>query len=166
MPHRRGGFVPAPPSRFVEPPHEVPLAIPPFRRAHPVFQRRDWFQGREIHGSGVDDIGWFNIDGTEVTDEDWQEAEAKAIGVFFNGEEIPTPDRQGQRILDDSFLLFFNAQAEAQTFVMPPELSDRPWQLVLDTKLTQGFVESAPEVVGESLVVGGRSLILLMHPRD
>jgi isoamylase len=137
-----------------------------FAGQHPTFQRRNWFQGREIHGSGVDDIGWFNIDGTEVSDEDWHEAEAKAIGVFFNGEEIPGTDRQGQRIIDDSFLIFFNAQAEAQTFVLPPELSDRTWQLVLDTKLTDGFVESAPEVVGKSLVVGGRSLIVLMHPHS
>ncbi|HEY9736508.1 MAG TPA: glycogen debranching protein GlgX, partial [Trichocoleus sp.] len=28
-----------------------------FRQEHPVFYRRHWFQGREIHGSGVSDIG-------------------------------------------------------------------------------------------------------------
>ena len=135
-----------------------------FRRSHPVFRRRDWFQGREIHGSGVNDIGWFNIDGTEVSAEDWQEAEAKTIGVFLNGEEIPSPDRQGNRIVDDSFLVLFNAQATAQTFRLPGALSDRPWQLMLDTKLTAGFIEQPLAVVGESLVVGGRSLMVLMHP--
>ena len=134
-----------------------------FRQAHPVFWRRDWFQGREIHGSGVDDIGWFNPDGSEVSDADWQEAEAKTIGVFLNGEEIPEPDSQGQRIVDDSFMVLFNAQAESQTFVIPESLSDRPWQLILDTKTAAGFVELAVEVVGESLVVGGRSLMVLTH---
>ncbi len=137
-----------------------------FRRSHPVFQRRDWFQGREIHGSGVDDIGWFNIDGTEVSEEDWQEAEAKTIGVFLNGEEIHSLDRQGNRIIDDSFLILFNAQADAQTFVLPEAIAQRSWQLLLDTKLTKGFVDPPAAVVGESLVVGGRSLIVLMHPRN
>ncbi|MGD1859219.1 MAG: glycogen debranching protein GlgX [Leptolyngbyaceae cyanobacterium] len=135
-----------------------------FRQAHPVFRRRNWFQGREIHGSGISDIGWFNTDGTEVSDEDWQEAEAKTIGVFLNGEEIPSPDRQGNRVVDDSFLVLFNAQAESQVFAIPENLSDRPWQVILDTKMTQGFIEPPPEIVGDTLVVGGRSLMLLMHP--
>ncbi len=34
-----------------------------FRRDHPVFQRRRWFQGHPLHGSGVSDIGWFRPDG-------------------------------------------------------------------------------------------------------
>ncbi|MEM0979456.1 MAG: glycogen debranching protein GlgX, partial [Cyanobacteria bacterium P01_H01_bin.58] len=76
-----------------------------FRQGHPVFQRRDWFQGREIHGSGIHDIKWFNLDGTEVDEEDWQNAEVKTISVFLNGAEIPSPDPQGQRIVDDSFIL-------------------------------------------------------------
>jgi len=137
-----------------------------FRKAHPVFQRRDWFQGQEIHGSGVDDIGWFNTDGTEVSDLDWQEAEAKSIGVFLNGEEIPEPDPQGNRIVDGSFLVFFNAQSEAQTFVLPPSLTDRTWQLVLDTKTTSGFIEPPMDLPGESVVVGGRSLMVLQHPLE
>ncbi|MGF1460310.1 MAG: glycogen debranching protein GlgX [Leptolyngbyaceae cyanobacterium] len=137
-----------------------------FRQAHLVFQRRAWFQGRAIHGSEVDDIGWYNTDGTEVSDTDWQEAEAKAIGVFLNGEEIYSPDRQGNRIFDDSFLILFNAQGESQTFVMPPALGDRPWQLVLDTKTAEGFVEPPQDVVGDAIVVARRSLVMLRHARE
>ena len=137
-----------------------------FRQTHPVFQRRDWFQGRDIHGSGIHDIGWFNIDGSEISDEDWHEAEAKTIGVFLNGEAIPSPDRQGQRIIDDSFLLLFNAQADAQTFVLPATLREHPWQLVLDTKTQDGFLDPPTKMVGDSVVVGGRSLMLLMCDRN
>lgn len=136
-----------------------------FRKAHPVFQRRDWFQGREIHGSGIHDLSWINIDGSEVNDEDWQEAEAKTIGIFLNGEEIPSPDCQGSRIIDDSFLLLFNAQGEAQTFIIPEFLRrDRIWQLLLDTKTATGFLDQPTELIGDAIVVGGRSLMLLMHP--
>lgn len=137
-----------------------------FRKAHPVFQRRDWFQGREIHGSGIDDIGWFNPNGDEVSDDEWQEAEAKTIGIFLNGEEIPGPDPQGNRILDDSFLILFNAQGEAQTFVIPTSLCNRPWRIMLDTKLGEGFVKPPRDVVGDNLVVGGRSVMLLICERD
>ena len=31
-----------------------------FRRQHPVFRRRKWFQGRAIRGSDASDITWFN----------------------------------------------------------------------------------------------------------
>ncbi|MEM9399508.1 MAG: glycogen debranching enzyme, partial [Verrucomicrobiota bacterium] len=133
-----------------------------FRQAHPVFQRRDWFQGRDIHGSGIHDIGWFAVDGSEISDEDWQDAEAKTIGVFLNGAAIPSPGPQGQRVVDNSFLLLFNAQEEAQTFVIPEALLKRNWQLVIDTKTQAGFVEQSTTMVGDAVVVGQRSLLLLM----
>jgi isoamylase len=133
-----------------------------FRRQHPVFCRRDWFQGREIHGSGIHDLGWYDPAGTEISDEDWQDGEAKAIAVFLNGQEILTPDAQGNRIVDDSFLLFFNAQGETSPFVIPEVLRDRPWDLVLDTKLEAGFLDSPRSVPGAEIVVGARSLVLLM----
>ena len=133
-----------------------------FRRQHPVFCRRDWFQGREIHGSGIHDIGWYDPAGTDISDEDWQDGEAKAIAVFLNGQEILTPDAQGNRIVDDSFLLFFNAQGETSPFVIPEVLRDRPWDLVLDTKLEAGFLGAPRSVPGAEIVVGARSLVLLM----
>ena len=137
-----------------------------FRKEHPVFRRRDWFQGREIHGSGIHDISWFNTDGYQVGDEDWQDAEAKAISIFLNGEEIPSPDRQGNRIVDDSFLILFNAQAEAQTFIIPEQLTDdHTWKIKIDTKLQGSFIDPPTDIIGDSVVVGGRSLMLLMHPR-
>ncbi|HVL16107.1 MAG TPA: glycogen debranching protein GlgX, partial [Gemmata sp.] len=38
----------------------------------PVFQRRHFFQGRAIRGSGVKDISWFGPDGREIGDEAWE----------------------------------------------------------------------------------------------
>lgn len=135
-----------------------------FRRQHPVFCRRDWFQGRAIHGSGIHDIGWYDPAGDDISDEDWQAGDAKAIAVFLNGQEIRTPDAQGNRVVDDSFLICFNAQGETETFAIPPALGDRPWQLVIDTKLEAGFLDPPRSLPGETLVVGARSLVLLMAP--
>ena len=67
-----------------------------FRRQHPVFRRRKWFQGRAIRGSDASDITWFNPDGTQMTEEQWNVGFTKAIAIFLNGEAIPTPGPAGR----------------------------------------------------------------------
>ena len=41
------------------------------RRAHPNLHRRKFFQDRQIRGSVVRDIAWFNTNGEEFGDENW-----------------------------------------------------------------------------------------------
>ncbi|MDQ1356266.1 MAG: isoamylase, partial [Acidimicrobiaceae bacterium] len=72
------------------------------RRHHPVFRRREYFQGRALHGGGIDDVAWFGPDGSEMSEDDWQEGYAKSMAVFLNGEAIPGPDNRGDRIVDDT----------------------------------------------------------------
>ena len=43
-----------------------------------------------------------------MTRDDWESGD-RIVGMFLNGEEIAAPDEKGERIVDDSFLLFFNA---------------------------------------------------------
>ncbi|MGD1951625.1 MAG: glycogen debranching protein GlgX [Leptolyngbyaceae cyanobacterium] len=136
-----------------------------FRKQHPVFCRRQWFLGREIHGSGVIDIGWFNPDGTVISDEDWHDGSSKAISIFLNGEEISNTDKQGQRIIDDSFLVFFNAYAELQEFSIPPSVERKEWRVILDTKYASGFVDEGSIYDCEQKVpVAARTLVLLACP--
>ncbi|MGH9071643.1 MAG: glycogen debranching protein GlgX, partial [Acidimicrobiales bacterium] len=80
------------------------------RRANPVFRRRRFFHGRSIRGSGVAgaetaDIGWFRPDGTEMGDADWQQGYAHAMGVFLNGDAIPSTDMRGERVVGDTFAI-------------------------------------------------------------
>ena len=90
-----------------------------FRNDHPVFRRRKWFMGREIHGAETTDIAWLNPGGDEMTEQQWNDGFAKSIGVFLNGDEIATPGPEGEQITDDSFLLFFNAHHESMDFTVP-----------------------------------------------
>lgn len=122
------------------------------RRQHPNLSRRHWFQGREIHGSGIHDIGWYNPSGQEITEDQWHDGAAKAICVFFNGSELMTPNRQGERVVDDSFLLMFNAQSNPQEFHIPPTLQQRAWTLVLDTQKDTGFVEDAHSYIPDEVI--------------
>jgi glycogen operon protein len=130
------------------------------RSEHPVFCRRRWFQGRPIRGTGVSDIGWFTPGGTEMSDEDWQAGFAKTLGVFLNGDAIPTTGVRGQRIADDSFYVMFNAHSESVEFVLPDSKWGEQWAIVLDTS---GLVEPRGRdlAAGERLPVPGWSLVLL-----
>jgi len=132
-----------------------------FRRQHPVFRRRKWFQGRAIHGSGVSDIAWLNPDGERMTDEQWQVGYAKAIGVFLNGQEITSRGAKGERIIDDDFLLFFNAHYDTIEFTLAPKFQDSNWTVVIDTKEPR-FVNNGSVFTGTQAVpVTGRSLVVL-----
>ncbi|ASC71884.1 glycogen debranching enzyme [Halomicronema hongdechloris C2206] len=132
------------------------------RQEHPVFCRRHWFQGREIHGSGVLDIGWYNPDGTSVTDEQWHDDDVKAIAVFLNGEELMSPDSRGERITDDSFLMYFNPHPEPLEFTIPPSLIRQCWQMILDTKEPTGFVNGDQTYcASQAIPVAGRSMVVL-----
>ena len=132
-----------------------------FRRQHPVFRRRKWFQGQAIHGSGVSDIMWFNPDGSEMSQEQWEVGYAKSMGVFLNGNMIPSPGKHGERISDDSFLLFFNAHYETLEFSLPQGMQDKQWILVIDTKEPRFIQEERIYTADRTVPVTARSLVLL-----
>jgi glycogen operon protein len=104
-----------------------------FRREHPAFRRRRWFQGRPIHGEELTDIAWFRPDGNQMTDADWRNGYAKSLAVFLNGEEITSPDPRGRRVQDDSFFILFNAHFEPIRFSLPRGGYGQRWMRVLDT---------------------------------
>ncbi|MDQ4030192.1 MAG: glycogen debranching protein GlgX, partial [Actinomycetota bacterium] len=103
------------------------------RRRHPVFHRGRFLEGRVVMGSNAPDVWWFRPDGRRMTQADWRRGDARMLGVFLNGEEIPTPDARGGRVLDDSFLLLFNAHHEPLVFTLPPRRFGRRWALELST---------------------------------
>jgi isoamylase len=122
------------------------------RNRHPVFCRRRWFQGRDPHGSGVGDIGWLTPAGTEMSETDWQAGFAKSLGVFLNGDAIPTPDERGERIVDDSFYIMLNVHHEPMEFKLPPKRYGERWTQVLDTH--EPADEMSEERLGRRLRAG------------
>ena len=136
-----------------------------FRQEHPIFSRHQWFFGREIHGSGVEDIGWFHPDGRDINDREWHSSSTNAVSIFLNGAEIPNLDRKGDRIFDDSFLLLFNPSKDALSFAIPKAVKTKHWRVIIDTQTTAGFVESGEIYDHDRPVsVEGRSLIVLDCP--
>ncbi|MER3436031.1 MAG: glycogen debranching enzyme GlgX [Leptolyngbya sp. ERB_1_1] len=132
-----------------------------FRQQHPVFRRQRWFQGQAIRGSGVSDIAWFNPNGGEMTEEQWNIGYAKAISVFLNGNELPDRGPKGGRIRDNSFLILFNAHWEMLEFVLPARLSQRKWFAVINTKEPRFIQEKVVFTGTKTVPVMGRSLVVL-----
>jgi isoamylase len=132
-----------------------------FRRQHPTFRRRKWFLGRAIHGSSVKDIGWFNPDGGDMTEEQWMAGYTKAIGIFLNGEEIATPGEEGERVMDESFFICFNAHYEMIEFTLPPGLQNREWLVVIDTDKPRFVEEEISYTEDKPISVTARSVMVL-----
>ncbi|OJY45495.1 glycogen debranching protein GlgX [Pseudonocardia sp. 73-21] len=103
------------------------------RAEHPIFRRQRFFQGRPVRGSNIDDIAWLRQDGQPMSDADWDGAATQTLTVYLNGAGIPDRDELGMQIVDDSFMLLFNAHHEDQTFVLPDESYGKGWKTALDT---------------------------------
>lgn len=105
-----------------------------FRNDHPVFHRRRFFAGAPSRGgqSDLGEINWFAPNGQKMTEEAWSNEEARSLMIFLNGEAIREPDSRGQRIIDDSFLLLFNADPEPCTFQIP-EGHGSGWKIAIST---------------------------------
>ncbi|MFJ9947393.1 glycogen debranching protein GlgX [Kitasatospora sp. NPDC091207] len=141
------------------------------RRDHPVFRRRRFFHGRPVSGrpaghyEDLTDIAWFTPSGEEMTKRNWGASYAKSLTVFLNGYAISEPDRRGGRIVDDSFLLMFNAHFEQLEFTVPAD-HGQEWQVVVDTAQPRLPAPGAgPRVkAGDALWLTDRSLMVLQRP--
>ncbi len=127
------------------------------RKRHPVLRRRRWFQGRPIRGTV--DLGWFKPDGSEMTEHDWDMGFARSVGVFLNGAGITDRDRRGQRVVDDAFLLLFNAHHEPIEWTLPKQWGER-WIPIVDT--AAGVRSSESIAAGGVVPTSGRSVLVMI----
>jgi len=105
-----------------------------FRNNHPVLHRKKFFQGRPIRGLDIKDIIWFNINGDEMADEEWNAKHTKSLGMFLSGKGIQDVDKEGKIINDIDILILFNAHSKKTTFNIPViDNGNMHWFLFVDT---------------------------------
>jgi glycogen operon protein len=132
-----------------------------FRAEHPTFRRRSFLTGGTPRGSGLPDVWWFRPDGRKMTQRDWGRGEAKTIGVFLNGEEIPTHSPHGEDVRDASFMLLFNGHHEPITFSLPTRRFGLRWTVVLSTA-DGSFGDGGTTVAArEPIELEARSIVVL-----
>jgi isoamylase len=79
--------------------------------------------------------------------------------VFLNGEALPEPDARGERVVDDSFLLCFNAHDHEVDFVIPSDEYGKEWTAELDTTDATGSVKLVVND-GDEVSLPGRALLV------
>ncbi|HTF82740.1 MAG TPA: hypothetical protein VL947_13485, partial [Cytophagales bacterium] len=134
-----------------------------FRKIHPTFCRKNWFKGKPIKGVGVEDIAWFQPNGDEVTEEQWNEEAAKTLAIYMNGRGLKLIGAKGEKIVDGTFYLMFNAHTESLDFKLPPSKYASEWTKVVDTNLglmNEDAEKFEPEQV---LQVQAHSIVILKH---
>jgi len=126
------------------------------RREHPVFRRQSFLSGAASR-SGLPDVWWFRPDGRRMTQRDWTNSDTKTLGVFLNGQEIRARTDRGEEIVDDSFLLLFNAHFERVDFTLPARRLGVRWEVELAT----GSVDGGSFPARATVSVQEHSLLLL-----
>ena len=135
------------------------------RLNHPVLHRRRFFSGR-TPGDPVDKIPqaeWFDHTGSIMDMADWQNTHAFSVMIYLNGSDIPEVDWYGNQMVDNDFILIFNAHYEPIQFTLPDERYGKKWKLVVDTHNPDG-----PELnyeAGFAITAQSRSFLLLMSDR-
>ena len=135
------------------------------RLDHPVLHRRRFFTGREPGDDSnmIPQVEWFDHTGSIMDMDDWQNTHAFSMMIYLNGSDIPEVDWYGNRMVDNDFILIFNAHYEPIMFTLPDERYGRKWQLVVDTHNPDG-----PELsyeAGFMITAQSRSFLMLMSAK-
>src|SRR5450755_1724088 len=123
------------------------------REEHPVFRRRQFFNGTPAPDTTRDDLDWYRPDGTPMTPQDWGESYSRAVTMALSG---ATGDDHHP---DDPFLTMLNAWWEPLDFSVPEPLRGLGWQIEIDTAEPGASSRAVDPTAAVTLT--GRSLILL-----
>ena len=103
-----------------------------FRKAHPVFRRREFLHGTPAPGRNVDDIVWLGRDGLGMSAEDWAAPEGATLAFRLDGEAVESSLGSVNR--DASFLVMMNGGHESAEFTLPGPSTGQGWKVALDTR--------------------------------
>ena len=152
---------------------EFTAALARLRREHPTFRRKRFFTGGTVRvpdggqengegGDRLNDIVWLHLDGRPMEDDDWTNG-AQALGMYLNGHGIAGRDERGGAIVDDHFLLYFNADGPAEVTLPPDEYADA-WDVVVDTG---GLVDDRRTLAaGSTCSMESRCLVVLREHQE
>jgi glycogen operon protein len=118
------------------------------RRLHAEFRRETFLKGAASR-TGVKDVTWLNVRGTEMTQSEWQDANQRTLGIWFG-------ERTGSA---EHLLLLVNASDSEHSFGLPAAPADGPWICLFDTaavSLTANSLGAA-----RSYALKSRSVVLL-----
>ncbi|MBP2436489.1 glycogen debranching protein GlgX [Microbacterium amylolyticum] len=129
------------------------------RRDHPALRQRHWFDGSPTVKGGPDDLVWLHPDGRRMTEADWADAGQRTFGIFLSGGPLRAPGPRGDQVIDNSFVMWFNAADAEVTVSSPVEefISRAEVVLSTDDDIALGDCVS----VGAETTLGPRTVVVL-----
>jgi glycogen operon protein len=107
----------------------------------------------------VKDITWFEPDGAEMTEQDWETAWVQCYGVRWDGHDDDI-DASGEPIAGKTVLLLFNADAAPHDFLLPSHDQGDAWRVEVDT--VSAVAPEKTVAAGEAYEVADRAFVLLV----
>ena len=103
------------------------------RREHPVLRRPRFLHGQETSARGVPDIEWRTPDGSAKSVEQWQDPQARSIGLLLAGDAGSYLGPAGETQSGGTLYLTLNAHTEEVAFRMPEVPGGGRWTCLIDT---------------------------------
>ncbi|MDT7861753.1 MAG: glycogen debranching protein GlgX [Saccharolobus sp.] len=126
-----------------------------FYKAHPIFRRERYFQGKKLFGMPLKDVTFLTTDGKEVDEKTWNSL-TQTVSFILEGSVIDEINEYGERIADDTFLIILNANPNNIKFKFPKG----KWELVVSSYLRE--IKKEEQIVeGEKeLEIEGRTALI------
>jgi len=134
------------------------------RRQYAVLRRNRFLTGEWNEELGSKDATWLAPTGEEMSSDQWQDAQAKCLGVLLDGRaQVSGIAKRGS---DATLLLVLNGYHDLVVFKLPEVPGGRDWLRLIDTNLPEEDDDLEEEPVRFSFnhiyEVTGRSLLLFL----
>jgi isoamylase len=126
------------------------------RKANPILSRGRFVVGTYNEILDVKDVTWLSPTGGEMTQEQWDDQNARCFGILLDGRA----QKSGivRRAEDATMLLVYNSHFDGVNFTLPSVAEGIDWKTLIDTNRPDGGPqESFP--FETSYTVTGRSLV-------
>jgi len=134
------------------------------RKNHAVFRRR-YFVAPNRKPKGEPFI-WCSPSGHRMHSSDWQKGYVKCVSVMMPGNLINELGSNGEEVIDDSFIVMFNAHWETVTFTIPSSTHLINWHVFCDTSKDKEETNRTIYHPRQSIKVAERSILILCCERD
>ncbi|WP_339429444.1 glycogen debranching protein GlgX [Pseudomonas taetrolens] len=101
------------------------------RMNYPILRRGRFLVGHYNEALGVKDVTWLAADGSEMTIEQWEDAQGRSLGMLLDGRaQVSGVQRAGA---DATLLIVVNAHHDGVDFTLPEVPQGTGWRRILDT---------------------------------
>jgi glycogen operon protein len=128
------------------------------RNQYPILHRNRFMTGAYDEELGLRDVLWVNPNGHEMQGADWEDDNARCLGMLMDGRSQATGLRQMAG--DPTLLLVLNGYHDVVDFHLPQTPGGKQWRVLIDTNAPQREPDDMD--FGHAYQVTARSLLLFL----